>query len=311
VWFYARKGEDARSGPVSEDEIRNLTTSGELSGEHLVWTLGQDDWMPLAQSQFAQYLKPKPVEPPPIPAIEPPPIPVPTIPFEMNASPSKQLAASAPPSSESVMPPPAKPSWWKRGSIGTMIVIGLIGGLAKACIRDQENTWRAEADAKLRGTWTCTLTSPELPNGLSFEARYGIEDGRRLARYDFVLPVPDLPNVAANVQVVADWAVRESGNVLREYPVLLDIRLSGEGKTVEVIYDVKRLDKGNYESTLRELTINGSAAAADQKADIDRFARSSFVDPMFLEYVEDTSIEDLTDKRLRVSDEEETVNCAK
>ena len=106
VWFYARKGDTARTGPVSEDDIKNLVATGELTADHLVWTGGQDTWLPLAQSQFAQYLQPAEVEPPPLPRMEPPPIPGTANPFA-NAAPALVQPASGPQS----MPRPALMRW--------------------------------------------------------------------------------------------------------------------------------------------------------------------------------------------------------
>ena len=43
-WFYEEKGQ--QRGPVSEDELRRLISSGPLSSKNLVWKDGLGDWVP-------------------------------------------------------------------------------------------------------------------------------------------------------------------------------------------------------------------------------------------------------------------------
>src|SRR5438552_12872959 len=41
-WYYAQSGK--RSGPISLEEMRNLSSSGALRREDLVWTVGMSQW---------------------------------------------------------------------------------------------------------------------------------------------------------------------------------------------------------------------------------------------------------------------------
>ena len=73
-WYYAKGGE--RHGPVTDDELRRLAESHELSGSDLVWHPGMDAWKRASEV-------PGLTEPPPIPKHqtaddpEPPPEPHP------------------------------------------------------------------------------------------------------------------------------------------------------------------------------------------------------------------------------------------
>ncbi|MFK7909262.1 MAG: GYF domain-containing protein [Akkermansiaceae bacterium] len=44
-WFYGK--DNAQHGPVSELEIRNLVTSGQIDMETIVWREGMGDWIPM------------------------------------------------------------------------------------------------------------------------------------------------------------------------------------------------------------------------------------------------------------------------
>ena len=51
-WYYAKDGQQA--GPVSEDELRGLRDSGQLTGQELVWNETMADWAPMnSLPQFA------------------------------------------------------------------------------------------------------------------------------------------------------------------------------------------------------------------------------------------------------------------
>jgi uncharacterized membrane protein len=43
-WYYEKEG--AQSGPVSEDELKRLIDSGDISSQNLVWKEGMSDWSP-------------------------------------------------------------------------------------------------------------------------------------------------------------------------------------------------------------------------------------------------------------------------
>jgi hypothetical protein len=43
-WYYAANGQ--RVGPVTFDQLRRLTTSGQIAANDLVWTEGMADWQP-------------------------------------------------------------------------------------------------------------------------------------------------------------------------------------------------------------------------------------------------------------------------
>lgn len=47
-WYYSLNGE--RLGPVTEEQMRELLSSGKLSNETQVWTDGFDDWRPISQT---------------------------------------------------------------------------------------------------------------------------------------------------------------------------------------------------------------------------------------------------------------------
>lgn len=44
LWFYARPGSQEKKGPVSEDELRRLIATGEVTGEFMAWTEGMANW---------------------------------------------------------------------------------------------------------------------------------------------------------------------------------------------------------------------------------------------------------------------------
>ncbi|MGA2032038.1 MAG: DUF4339 domain-containing protein [Thermoguttaceae bacterium] len=72
-WYYTEQGQ--RKGPVSEDDLKQLASTGRIKPADLVWKQGMAAWGPA--SQVAGLIFP-PVEdgPPPIPPEdEPPPIP--------------------------------------------------------------------------------------------------------------------------------------------------------------------------------------------------------------------------------------------
>jgi uncharacterized RDD family membrane protein YckC len=48
TWYYAEN--NAQAGPVSDDQLRELATSGRIKGTTLVWKAGMDAWTPLAQA---------------------------------------------------------------------------------------------------------------------------------------------------------------------------------------------------------------------------------------------------------------------
>lgn len=49
TWYYARGGQQL--GPVSADEVKSKLSSGELSGQDLVWQEGMGNWQPAANVQ--------------------------------------------------------------------------------------------------------------------------------------------------------------------------------------------------------------------------------------------------------------------
>ena len=44
-WFYGK--DSTQHGPVSELEIRNLASSGEINMDTIIWREGMDDWIPM------------------------------------------------------------------------------------------------------------------------------------------------------------------------------------------------------------------------------------------------------------------------
>lgn len=55
TWYYEKK--DQRHGPVSADTIGALVEQRALDGQTLVWSLDSKDWISLAQTELAVYLK--------------------------------------------------------------------------------------------------------------------------------------------------------------------------------------------------------------------------------------------------------------
>lgn len=51
TWYYAKDGE--QKGPITEEELNGLFSSGELTGDDLVWKEGMDEWSAY-QSVFGQ-----------------------------------------------------------------------------------------------------------------------------------------------------------------------------------------------------------------------------------------------------------------
>ena len=68
-WYYALGGE--RLGPVSQEQLRELSSSGQLQASDLVWQEGMADWTPAGE---VQGLLPAAAEagPPPVPGSPPP-----------------------------------------------------------------------------------------------------------------------------------------------------------------------------------------------------------------------------------------------
>lgn len=48
LWFYAHQGTSDKKGPVPEETIRLMMTSGELKPADLVWSEGMGNWAPLS-----------------------------------------------------------------------------------------------------------------------------------------------------------------------------------------------------------------------------------------------------------------------
>ena len=63
-WYYAQQGQ--RKGPVSEEQIRQLMSSGQIQPTDLVWKQGMAQWT--QASQVFATLPPNPNVPPPSPA---------------------------------------------------------------------------------------------------------------------------------------------------------------------------------------------------------------------------------------------------
>lgn len=49
-WYYEKEG--TQQGPVSDTELRSLQSSGQVSGETLIWREGMDEWTPLSESDL-------------------------------------------------------------------------------------------------------------------------------------------------------------------------------------------------------------------------------------------------------------------
>src|SRR5437016_10944247 len=50
-WYYAEG--DRQCGPVSENELRQLATSGKLQSDGLVWREGMENWAPFSSLPLA------------------------------------------------------------------------------------------------------------------------------------------------------------------------------------------------------------------------------------------------------------------
>ncbi len=89
-WFHAQDGR--QNGPVSEEELRHLVSSGTVGPDDLVWCDGMSEWVPV--KTLAQFAPPAPSQVPPPPArnMVPPP-PATASPYQPPASP---MAARAP-----------------------------------------------------------------------------------------------------------------------------------------------------------------------------------------------------------------------
>ena len=49
LWYYAVSGSAEKQGPIPEEQLRVLISSGELHPNDLVWTDGMANWTALAQ----------------------------------------------------------------------------------------------------------------------------------------------------------------------------------------------------------------------------------------------------------------------
>jgi len=61
-WYYNLDGQ--RNGPISDDGIKELLADGTLSRESLVWKVGFDNWVPIAQTTLKMQIA---TVPPPLP----------------------------------------------------------------------------------------------------------------------------------------------------------------------------------------------------------------------------------------------------
>jgi hypothetical protein len=46
-WYYSKGGQ--QSGPVSEDQMRQMVASGQVGGPDLIWRDGMANWLPVSQ----------------------------------------------------------------------------------------------------------------------------------------------------------------------------------------------------------------------------------------------------------------------
>ena len=72
-WYYAQQGQ--RQGPVSEEQLKQLASTGQVKPTDKVWKQGMAEWQ---AASAVEGLIPKPAEnePPPLPSENlPPPIP--------------------------------------------------------------------------------------------------------------------------------------------------------------------------------------------------------------------------------------------
>src|SRR4051794_15954538 len=46
-WYYSKGGQ--QSGPVSEDQMRQMVASGQVGGPDLIWREGMANWLPASQ----------------------------------------------------------------------------------------------------------------------------------------------------------------------------------------------------------------------------------------------------------------------
>jgi len=72
-WYYASEAGE-QIGPITEDQIKELTGSGEVTGSTPVWNESMDDWQELRTTAFATLIKKKPPSISPNPIAVPPPL---------------------------------------------------------------------------------------------------------------------------------------------------------------------------------------------------------------------------------------------
>ncbi len=111
-WYYAQGGE--RKGPVSDQQLKELAASGELSPDDAVWAEGMGRWVK-ARSISGLFL-PKSATPPPLP------IPKPPVSTATPAVPPIQPARSA----EAPPPPVAPVRSATRINVKTVIAIVVV-----------------------------------------------------------------------------------------------------------------------------------------------------------------------------------------
>ena len=54
LWYYAVSGSSEKQGPIPEEQLRALISSGELHPNDLVWTDGMANWTAIAQATALQ-----------------------------------------------------------------------------------------------------------------------------------------------------------------------------------------------------------------------------------------------------------------
>lgn len=112
-WYYAKNGQ--QNGPVSQEQLAEIFSSGQISSGDLVWNDTMTDWVPIGTlPEFKSADSPAPSESQPAPEVPPA--------FEAAAAAPVAASANPTPSTETV------PTYlWQ--SIVCLVLCCLVGGI--------------------------------------------------------------------------------------------------------------------------------------------------------------------------------------
>ena len=89
-WYLGARGGTTTTGPLTEEEIRDLISDGAISADSLVWRVGTTDWVEASEAFDA-------FDPPPLPIeYDPPPLPT-----EYDVRPKVDNSSATPSNQES------------------------------------------------------------------------------------------------------------------------------------------------------------------------------------------------------------------